>query len=96
MNSDFNYLCYAETPDLLHRTEDMESVEKTLISKGYIDIAKDVRRLIEYCLSAENRIGVLREQLENVFYAVEWYESSDIGNNSLIEELEKYRKGGAE
>lgn len=90
-----NYLCYAETHELLegYRIRDMEEMEQCLIVMGYVDIAKDVRRLIEYCLSAENRIGVLFEQLENVFHDIEWNHSADIGNETLIKTLEKYRKG---
>ena len=87
-----NYLCYAE--DVINRTKDMEVVEQCLISLDYTDIATDVRRLIEYCKSAEVRINVLFEQLEDVFHDVEWYESADIGKATLIKTLEKYRNGG--
>lgn len=93
-----NYLCYVEVQELLSSTRiaDMEEVEQRLIQLGYVDVAKDVRRLIEYCKSAEIRIGVLFEQLDEVFRAVEWYDSADIGKDSLIKRLEEYRKGGAE
>ena len=93
-----NYLCYAEVQELLSGTRiaDMEDMEQRLIQLGYVDVAKDVRRLIEYCKSAEIRIGVLFEQLDEVFRAVEWYDSADIGKDSLIKRLEEYRKGGAE
>lgn len=87
----FNYLCYARFPDVCYRTNDMEDMELYLIKIGYTDIAKDVRRLIEYCKSAENRIGVLFDQLEDVFHSVEWKVSGDIGEETLIERLEKYR-----
>lgn len=90
----FNYLCYAEMPDVLGRTADMKDMERVLIALGYNDIAKDVRRLIEYCKSAENRISVLFEQLEDVFHDIEWERSGDIGKDSLINTLEKYRNGG--
>lgn len=86
-----NYLCYTEMPDIIGRTADMEEVEQTLIEFGYIDIAKDVRRLIEYCKSAQIRVGVLFEQLNGVFHDVEWYCSADIGEETLIERLEAYR-----
>ena len=91
-----NYLCYAEMPDIIVRTADMEEMEQDLIELGYADIAKDVRRLIEYCKSAQIRVGVLFEQLEDVFHDVEWYHSADIGKETLIERLEQYRKGGEE
>jgi len=53
-----------------------------------------VRRLIEYIKTAENRIGVLSEQLNGVFHAVEWWESGDIGDASLAKALENYRREG--
>lgn len=91
-----NYLCYTQTHELMldGKIDDMEEMEQTLIEMGYTDIAKDVRRLIEYCKSAEIRIGVLFEQLEDVFHDIEWYHSADIGEETLIKRLEKYRKGG--
>lgn len=89
-----DYLCYAFMPDVISRTADMQEMEQTLIEMGYIDIAKDVRRLIEYCKSAEIRIDVLFDQLKDVFHDIEWYHSADIGEETLIETLERYRKGG--
>lgn len=91
----FNYLCYTETDDLLKgsKREDMEEIEAYLLAKGYKDIAKDVRRLIEYINSAENRIGVLFDQLKDVFHAVEWYVSADYGEATLRQHLEAYRAG---
>lgn len=89
-----NYLCYAEPHEMLecNRILDLEEVEQELLNRGYDDIAKDVRRLIEYCKTANNRISILKEQLDEVFHAVEWYNSADIGAESLIETLEEYRK----
>lgn len=90
-----NYLCYAETKELIgsRRIADMEEMEQMLIAMNYVDIAKDVRRLIEYCKSAEIRIEVLFEQLNEVFHDIEWYHSADIGEKTLIKTLEKYRNG---
>jgi hypothetical protein len=90
----FNYLCWANMPDAIGRIKDMEDVEQYLIELEYTDIAKDVRRLIEYCKSAEIRIGVLFEQLEEVFHDIEWYVSADIGKEDFIKTLEEYRGAG--
>lgn len=90
----YNYLCFAPMPDVISRVADMGEMENFLLKEGYTDIAKDVRRLMEYCRSAENRISVLFEQLENVFHDIEWYCSGDIGKDTLIKSLEKYRNGG--
>lgn len=93
-----NYLYLKAVPDLFAQAsvDDMEFTEVLLLAEGYLDISKDVRRLIEYIKSAENRIGVLHEQLAGVFHAAEWYYSSDYGKDSLVRELEKYRRGDSD
>lgn len=89
------YLFCREPEELLCATqqENMEAAEQILLCKGYKDIARDVRRLIEYTRSAENRIAVLHAQLKGVFRAIEWWESGDTGNESLVKSLEAYREG---
>lgn len=91
-----NYLCYAEWPEIIGRTEGMETVESILKDMGYKDVALDVRRLIEYCLSAENRVGVLFEQLKDVFHAAEWWKSGDYGDECFRKAVEEYRLGTKE
>lgn len=88
-----NYLYCQEAEELfsLNRIDDMEYAECYLIDRGDLDIAKDIRRLIEYVLSVRNRVEVLQEQLRNVFHAIEWRISADYGDSDLEEELEKYR-----
>lgn len=88
-----NYLYCKEPEALFNHLSELESVEKELLSRGYNDIARDVRRLIEYIHTAYNRISVLSEQLNDVFHAVEWCLSSDYGEGTLISHLEKYRGG---
>lgn len=87
------YLCYKEPEELFNYTGELEDVENILLRYGYTDIARDVRRLIEYIKSAHVRIDVLSEQLKDVFHAVEWRESCDYGDDTLIEHLELYRTG---
>lgn len=93
----FNYLCYKESlSELSGHICDLEDMRECLIKHGYCDIAKDTQRLIEYIKSAEVRVETLAEMLSDVFRAVEWYESGDIGIDSLMREVEKYRNGGKE
>lgn len=87
-----SYLCYKDPAELFDHVGELQAVETHLLAHGAKDIAKDVRRLIEYVLSAEIRIGVLSEQLKDVFHAVEWHISADIGDSSLVEALEEYRR----
>ena len=88
----FNYLCYKDTEDLFNHISDLEDMRESLIKYGYEDIAKDTQRLIEYIKSAKCVIGTLKDMLEPVFHAVEWYESADYSKDTMIEVLEKYRR----
>ena len=93
----FGYLCYKDVPELMEPSSisNLEIMVQHLQEYGYEDIARDTQRLIEYIRSASIRIEVLSENLSGVFHAVEWHESGDIGRETMIAELEKYRKGGA-
>ena len=88
-----NYLYCREPAELFENIENIEEAEQELLRRGYTDIARDVRRLIEYIQTAENRIGVLSDQLRDVLKAVEWNLSGDYGDKTLETVLEKYRKG---
>ena len=88
-----NYLYVREPAALFDHVEELEKVERELLVRGYTDIARDVRRLIEYIQTAENRIAVLTDQLRDVFKAVEWNLSGDYGDKTLKDVLENYRKG---
>ena len=82
-----NYLCYKEPPELFNHLEDLEMAEQCLLANGYKDIAADVRRLMEYIKSAENRIGVLAEQLNNVLQASKASGSKSSFSSSAVTHL---------
>ena len=54
-------------------------------------MAKDTQRLVEYIKSASIRIETLFEALSPVFKAVEWFDSGDWGEETLNNEILKYR-----
>jgi hypothetical protein len=54
-------------------------------------VAKDTQRLVEYIKSASIRIETLFEALSPVFKAVEWFDSGDWGEETLNNEILKYR-----
>lgn len=88
----FNYLCYNDDfANIVDSIEDIESMVDYLRRYGYPDIATDCQRLVEYIKSAKIRVETLFEILKPVFKAVEWYASCDIGEDTLIKALEKYR-----
>lgn len=91
-----NYLYNKDPEELFHYISEMEEAEAELIRQGAEDIARDVRRLIEYVKSAEIRIGVLSKQLNDIFHAVEWYRSADYGQDTLLKHIEQYRTGKKE
>ena len=92
-----NYLCYRGEAELLFGyIHEMEDVEHELLKQNAPDIARDVRRLIEYIESARIRIEMLAEQLHDIFHAVEWYQSADTGLDSLRKSIENYRNGTKE
>lgn len=87
----YNYLCYESFPEIVERIEDMEAVEYRLTKLGAKDIAEDVRALINYCKDAKQTIMDACERLHEVFRAVEWLDSGDIGEDDMQKEIERYR-----
>lgn len=88
-----NYLYIKEDEHLFETqtVDDLETAAAVLVSKGYMDIAKDVLRLAEYIKSANIRVSVLHEQLSDVLHAVEWRLSCDYGDDNLRKHLDAYR-----
>lgn len=91
----YNYLYCKEPEELFANVGDIEDMAETLVKLGYLDVAHDMTRLSEYIKSAYNRVEVLSGQLRPIMKAVEWYESCDWSAETLGEEVEKYRNGGA-
>lgn len=88
-----NYLYRKDADELWNYLNELEEVEDYLLKNNAYDVAKDVRRLIEYIKSSRIRIEVLRENLSDVFKAIEWHQSGDYGKDSVDKAIEKYRKG---
>ena len=89
----YDYLYCKEAHELFnpYQTSQIDEMADCLLKLGYGDVARDMRRLSEYIKSAYNRVDVLAEQLKEVMHAVEWYESADIGEDSLGKYIENYR-----
>jgi hypothetical protein len=94
----YDYLYCKEAQELFnpYYTGLIDDMADVLLSMGYEDIARDMRRLSEYIKAAYNRVDVLSEKLKDVMRSVEWYESCDFGEDTLKEHLEDYRKGGTD
>lgn len=86
-----NYL-YCKDPDELYNyINEMVKAEEFLLKEGYSDVAKDVRRLIEYVIISRDQIEVLHESLKKIFRAIEWYGSGDSGKDAVIKAVKDYR-----
>ena len=89
----FDYLFCKDVCELFEycNIRTLEEMESRFLKLGYGDVAKDFGRLVEYIKSANNRVEVLSDQLNELMHDIEWYDSGDIGKDSLAESVEKYR-----
>ena len=93
----FDYLYCRESYELFaySSVRTLEEMESRFLELGYDDVAKDFRRLIEYIKSANNRVEVLSDQLNDLMHDIEWYDSGDIGTDTLAKSVQKYRQADA-
>ena len=89
----YDYLYCKEPEELFSQVEYIEDMSELALRLGYKDIALDLTRLAEYIKSANIRVSVLHTQLRGVMRDLEWYDSCDIGEDTLKEHIEKYRQG---
>lgn len=87
----WNYLYCKDIDEIMTSVEDLQDMSDRLVTLGYTDIAQDTQRLVEYIRSASIRIETLFEALSPVFKAVEWFDSGDWGEETLNNEILKYR-----
>jgi hypothetical protein len=87
----FNYLCYAETDNIAEKISDMEDMRDALSEKG----AEDFAVLTQDFILELRRQEVVREsylkKLVDVWKAVEWKYSCDIGEDDMQEAFKKAR-----
>ena len=90
----YDYLYCKETGELFepHNMSLLEDMADAARHHEAEDIARDIIRLVEYIKSAYIRVDVLREQLKDILYAIEWEQSADIGEETLQEYFEEYRR----
>lgn len=90
----WDYLYSKDIDELMNgsSTELLQDMADRLNSAGFEDVAKDTQRLVEYIKSASIRIETLFKVLSPVFKAVEWFDSGDWGEETLNNEVLKYRK----
>lgn len=87
------YLYAKDARDLFEwgSVELLDNMATSMIEHGAIDIARDTLRLKNYIEQSLTRAEVMQESLQKVFKAIEWRDSSDIGEDALIKIFEEYR-----
>ena len=90
----FNYLCFKDNEDLFAQTNlnEMDNMASRLVELGFEDAAKETLNLKYTIQQSLIRSQVMKERLEGVWKAVEWYDSSDSSLENIEQEIKKYRK----
>lgn len=92
----YNYICYVELGDILNRIEDAESMVGRLKEleakefKGADYVARMTEGFLTDLREVEKRFRRRLEDLQEVWKAVEWYDSGDSGVDSVKVALEEY------
>lgn len=89
----YNYLFTAQDLEDLHnRRHDLEEMANRLAGLGYAqDAARETEELLVLFRQWETRAAVRMHRLEDVWHAVEWWDSNDSSEQRVHEALAKYR-----
>ena len=87
----YNYLCYKDADELFNEIETLEAMTTRLTELDHIDAAKETFQAIQIIRQAVVRVGVIKERLNGVWRAVEWYDSADVGIDSVRKSVGEYR-----
>lgn len=89
----YNYLCHTwDLDDLLKHEGDLEDMSARLAGLGYAtDAARETEELLLLLRVWKNRASARLGRLRDVWKAVEWWDSSDWGEDSVRKALTAYR-----
>lgn len=93
----WDYLCYEDAVELLGRMGGLRDMKERLQEEGFNKAADHVVSLVTQLEHLQNSIDEINKGLDtglsDVFRAVEWYDSDDIGLDSMQERIEQYEDG---
>lgn len=88
----YNNLCYKDPDDLLGMTEELEMMADRLAGLGYAeDAALETQKMLCNIRQYWNRIEASRQRLQEVWKAVEYWDSRDSSEDSVQSALKMYR-----
>lgn len=89
----YDYLCWKEAGEILECEATIQQMADRLARLGYAnDAAKETQLLLLEIRQAKNRLNVSIERLQNVWQAIEWWDSGDSSEKELQKALAFYRK----
>ena len=88
----FDYLYCKDISELMNDMHMLQAMADDLASLGYaLDAAKETELFLLTLRQSTNRLEAMKERLEPVWKALEWWRSSDTNENDFKEALENYR-----
>lgn len=88
----FDYLYCKEAEQLFGSPSQLQEMADRLAGLPYAaDAAKDAYDLLAIVTSQLVRVEAAQRRLADVFYAVEWWDSGDSGEDAVRKALAKYR-----
>lgn len=90
----YNYLCHTwDLSDLTQKKGDLADMFDRLAGLGYAeDAARETYTLLVQLRQFEIQTMVHVERLQDLWKAVEWWDSADTGEDSVKKALADYRK----
>lgn len=79
----YNYLCHKEVNELMGCDEMLNKMAERLSELGHHAASRATHMFVLELWKACNRLEVMREDLEGVWTAVEWFDSGDWGRESV-------------
>lgn len=88
----YDYLYCKDIGDLVNSEKMLQTMADDLAFLGYAkDAAKETEEFLLTMRQFINRLETMRERLEPIWYAKEWWASGDQDENYFKEALKKYR-----
>lgn len=88
----YDYLCHKQAEDLMTMERSLQAMSDRLAGLGYAsDAALETQQLLLTIRQYQNRINASVERLNEIWRAVEWWDSGDSGEDGVKVALEKYR-----
>lgn len=89
----YNWLyTVGDLEDLQNRQYDLKAMADRLAALGYAqDAAAETEELLVLLRQWQNRLSVRVSRLEDLWKAVEWWDSADSGEDAVRTALAKYR-----